>query len=35
VRWGTWRYTVAYERLGATHALVAPKNARPLRRKLS
>jgi hypothetical protein len=32
VSWGTWRYTVAYDRLGATHALAAPKNARPLRR---
>jgi hypothetical protein len=35
VAWGTgasaWRYTVAYSRLGATRALVAPANARPLR----
>jgi hypothetical protein len=35
VTWGTnaskWSYTVSYSRLGATSALVAPKNARPLR----
>jgi uncharacterized protein (DUF2147 family) len=35
VTWGTsasaWNYTVAYSRLGTTPALVAPKNARPLR----
>jgi hypothetical protein len=33
VTWGTgasaWRYTVAYSRLGATSAPVAPPNARP------
>lgn len=35
VAWGTstsaWTYTVSYSRLGATSALVAPANARPLR----
>jgi hypothetical protein len=31
--WGTSRYTVAYGRLGSTAALVAPANARPLRRR--
>jgi hypothetical protein len=33
VNWGTWEYTVTYGRLGAAPALVAPKNARPLRRR--
>jgi len=28
--WGTWTYTVAYERLGSTPALSAPANARSL-----
>jgi hypothetical protein len=36
VTWGTsaskWSYTVSYSKLGATSALTAPKNARPLRR---
>lgn len=32
VTWGTWTYTVAYSRLGATPAPVAPENATPLRR---
>jgi hypothetical protein len=35
VTWGTngskWSYTVSYSKLGATPALTAPKNARPLR----
>jgi hypothetical protein len=30
--WGTWTYTVAYRRLGATPALAAPANARSLLR---
>lgn len=30
--WGTWTYTVAYGRLGATPALAAPANARSLLR---
>ena len=30
VTWGTWRYTVAYDELGATPAPEAPANARPL-----
>ena len=37
VTWGTsaaWNYTVAYSRLGTTPALVAPKNARPLKEVL-
>jgi hypothetical protein len=38
VTWGTgasaWRYTVAYSRLGATTAPVAPPDARPLRERL-
>jgi hypothetical protein len=29
-----WRYTVTYRRLGATPALEAPANARPLRERL-
>jgi hypothetical protein len=33
VIWGTWSYTVAYGRLGATPPLAAPKNARPLRER--
>ncbi|NUT56535.1 MAG: hypothetical protein HOQ03_11220 [Thermoleophilia bacterium] len=28
----TWAYSVAYSRLGSTPALVAPADARPLRR---
>ena len=32
VRWGTWRYAVQYDGLGATPAPVAPENARPLKR---
>jgi hypothetical protein len=31
---GTWRYTVTYRNLGATPALVAPADARPLRERL-
>ncbi len=34
VSWGTWRYTVTYSGLGATPALVAPANARPLRERM-
>jgi hypothetical protein len=30
VSWGTWTYTVAYDRLGATSALKAPAHARSL-----
>jgi hypothetical protein len=30
VRWGTWRYTVAYRELGTTPAPVAPENAKSL-----
>ena len=30
VTWGTWRYTVAYDNLGATAAPEAPANAQPL-----
>jgi hypothetical protein len=30
VTWGTWRYTVTYNDLGATPAPEAPANARPL-----
>jgi hypothetical protein len=30
VRWGTWVYTVTYDRLGSTPAPVAPANARSL-----
>ena len=33
VSWGTWRYTVTYSGLGATPALVAPANPRPLRER--
>jgi hypothetical protein len=32
VSWGTWRYTVTYSRLGAGAPIVAPANARSLRR---
>ena len=32
VTWGTWAYTVSYGHLGATPALTAPEDARPLRR---
>jgi hypothetical protein len=34
VRWPGWRYSVKYNRLGATPAPVAPANAKPLRRLL-
>jgi hypothetical protein len=33
VAWDAWRYTVTYQRLGATPALVAPADARPLRER--
>lgn len=33
VSWGSWDYTVTYGRLGAAPALLAPKNARPLKRR--
>jgi hypothetical protein len=32
VTWGTWTYTVTYSALGSTPAIVAPANAKPLRR---
>ena len=34
VTWGTWTYTVTYSNLGSTPPLVAPADAKPLRRML-
>ena len=33
VTWGTWRYVVSYDNLGATPAPVAPADARSLVRE--
>jgi len=35
VSWGTWTYTVTYSHLGATPAPEAPRNAKPLDRRVS